>query len=66
MGSILEERYFWMVIIGIGTLIGGLIFMFFVYPALFSGNTILYIVDIVGIISGAALVIIGIIMWIAD
>jgi hypothetical protein len=66
MGDFLEEWYGWAVILGIALAIGGLIFLFVVYPAFFAGNTIIWWIDIVGIIGGVALVIIGIIGAIAD
>ena len=53
-------------ILGIALLIGGLIFLFVIYPMFFSNLVILYWIDIIGIIGAVALIIIGIIGAIAD
>ena len=66
MGDFLEEPYGWMIILGIAAVIGGLIFMFVVYPAFFSDIEILWWIDLIGIIGGSVLIIIGIIWAIAD
>jgi len=66
MGDFLEEWYGWSIILGIAALIGGLVFMFVVYPAFFSTNEIIWWIDIIGIIGGVVLIIIGIIGAIAD
>jgi hypothetical protein len=66
MGDFLEEWYGWAVIMGIACVVGGLIFLFVVYPAFFATNAIIWWIDIIGIIAGVALVIIGIIGAIAD
>ncbi len=66
MGDFLEEWYGWSVIMGIALVVGGLIFLFVVYPAFFATNTIIWWIDIIGIVGGVVLVIIGIIGAIAD
>ncbi|MFW9897852.1 MAG: hypothetical protein ACFFDO_01155 [Candidatus Thorarchaeota archaeon] len=66
MGDWYEEWYGKFIILGIALLIGGLIFLFVVYPAFFSNVAILWWIDIIGLIGAAALVIIGIIGAIAD
>ena len=66
MGDFLEEWYGWSVILGIAVVVGGLIFLFVIYPVFFATNAIILWVDIIGIIGGVALVIIGIIGAIAD
>ena len=62
----LDEWYHWSIIMGIACVIGGLIFLFVVYPLFFATNVIVWWIDIIGIIAGVALVIIGIIGAIAD
>jgi len=66
MGDFLEETYGWMIILGIAAVIGGLIFMFVVHPAFFTDIEILWWIDLIGIIGGAILIVIGIIWAIAD
>ena len=66
MGDFLEEWYGRFIILGIALVVGGLIFLFVVYPAFFAGNAIIWWIDIIGMIGGVALVIIGIIGAIAD
>ena len=66
MGDWYEEWYVWCIILGIASIIGGLIFMFIVYPTFFPNNEILWWIDIIGIIAGVVLIIIGIIGAIAD
>ena len=66
MGDWYEETYGWMIIIGIALVIGGLVFLFVVFPTFFSSISILWWVDIVGIIIGVAFIVIGIIWAIAD
>jgi hypothetical protein len=66
MGDWYEEWYGWSIILGIGLAIGGLVFMFVVYPTFFSNIEILWWIDIIGIIGGVVLIVIGIIGAIAD
>ena len=66
MGDWYEEWYGRFIILGIALLIGGLIFLFVVYPMFFSSNAILWWIDIIALVGSAALVIIGIIGAIAD
>ena len=66
MGDWYEEWYGRFIILGIALLIGGLIFLFVVYPMFFSSVAILWWVGVIAIIGAAALVIIGIIGAIAD
>ena len=66
MGDWYEEWYGRFIILGIALLIGGLIFLFVVYPMFFSGNAILWWIDIIALVGAAVLVIIGIIGAIAD
>ena len=66
MGDWYEEWYGKFIILGIALLVGGLIFLFIVYPMFFSNLVILYWIDIIGIVGAIALIIIGIIGAIAD
>jgi len=66
MGDWYEEWYGKFIILGIALLVGGLIFLFIVYPMFFKNLEILYWIDIIGIVSAIALIIIGIIGAIAD
>ncbi len=66
MGDWYEEWYGRFIILGIALLIGGLIFLFVVYPAFFSSVAVLWWVCVVALVGAAALVIIGIIGAIAD
>ena len=66
MGDWYEEWYGRFIVLGIALLIGGLIFLFVVYPAFFSGVAVLWWVCVVALVGAAALVIIGIIGAIAD
>ena len=66
MGDWYEEWYGKIIILGIALLVGGLIFLFIVYPMFFSNLVILYWIDIIGIVGAIALIIIGIIGAIAD
>ena len=56
----------YLILMGISMVIGGLIFMFVVYPMFFSSNDVVFIIDIIGIVAGIILAVIGIIITIAD
>ncbi len=56
----------YLILIGISMVIGGLIYMFVIYPMFFSPNDVLFIIDIIGIVAGIILAVIGIIITIAD
>ena len=66
MGDWYEETYGKLIILGIALLIGGLLFLFLIFPAFFSNITILWWIDIAGIIIAIAFIVIGIIWAIAD
>ncbi|MBD3255806.1 MAG: hypothetical protein GF383_11985 [Candidatus Lokiarchaeota archaeon] len=61
-----EEPYFFSIIVGIAMIVGGLLFMFFVYPTFFSEIAFLFIINIIGIIAGAVFLVIGIVLAILD